>query len=101
MALNIKNETVERLAAEIARLTGESKTEVIRRALEERKTRLAYRMADEDRGARLRRHLEHEVWPHVPQQELGRRLSRAEEDAILGYGPEGVRSLIRRRSSRW
>lgn len=34
MALNIKNREVERLAAEIAALTGESKTEAIRRALE-------------------------------------------------------------------
>ena len=35
MALNIKNAEVERLAAEVARLTGESKTEAIRRALDE------------------------------------------------------------------
>ncbi|HYD05907.1 MAG TPA: type II toxin-antitoxin system VapB family antitoxin, partial [Reyranella sp.] len=40
MALNIKNLAVERLAADVARLTGESKTEAIRRALEERKRRL-------------------------------------------------------------
>jgi len=33
MALNIKNPEVERLAADVARLTGESKTEAIRRAL--------------------------------------------------------------------
>ena len=30
MALNLKNAEVERLAAEVARLTGESKTEAIR-----------------------------------------------------------------------
>lgn len=90
MALNIKNEAVERLTAEIARLTGESKTEAVRRALEERKARLAYRVADEDRGARLQRFLENEVWPEVPPKELGRRLSRAEEEEILGYGPEGA-----------
>ena len=35
MALNLKNAAVERLAAEVARLTGESKTEAIRRALAE------------------------------------------------------------------
>jgi hypothetical protein len=40
MALNLKNAEVERLAAEVARLTGESKTEAIRRALYERKQRL-------------------------------------------------------------
>src|SRR6266446_5355278 len=40
MALNLKNAEVERLAAEVARLTGESKTEAIRRALDERRRRL-------------------------------------------------------------
>ena len=40
MALNLKNAEVERLAAEVARLTGESKTEAIRRALDERRQRL-------------------------------------------------------------
>ncbi|MSO83388.1 MAG: PSK operon transcription factor, partial [Acidobacteria bacterium] len=40
MALNLKNPEVERLAAEVARLTGESKTEAIRRSLEERRQRL-------------------------------------------------------------
>ena len=37
MALNIKNTEVERLAAEVAELSQETKTEAIRRALEERK----------------------------------------------------------------
>ena len=40
MALNLKNADVERLAAEVSRLTGESKTEAIRKALEERRRRL-------------------------------------------------------------
>jgi len=90
MALNIKNEAVERLAAEVARLSGESKTEAVRRALEERKARLVYRVVDGDRVSRLRRFLETEVWPRVPAEELGRRMSREEEDQILGYGQEGV-----------
>ena len=34
MALNLKNDEVERLATEVARLTGESKTEAIRQALD-------------------------------------------------------------------
>ena len=33
VALNVKNAEVERLVAEVARLTGETKTEAIRRAL--------------------------------------------------------------------
>lgn len=43
-----------------------------------------------DRSARLQRFLETEVWPEVPAGEVGRRLSRAEEDELLGYGPTGA-----------
>ena len=89
MALNLKNAEVERLAADVARLTGESKTEAIRKALEERKRRLKAVSAP-DRRARVLRFLEKKVWPTVPAGELGRRLTRAEEDEILGLGPEGV-----------
>ena len=55
MALNIKNQEVERLAAEVSELTGESKTQAIRKALEERKSRLELAHADlyEDRKERL------------------------------------------------
>jgi len=90
MALNIKNAEVERLAEEISRLTGENKTEAVRRALEERRGRLAFRIADNNRAARLRSFLELEVWAVVPKEQLGRRLSKAEEEAILGYGELGV-----------
>jgi antitoxin VapB len=89
VALNLKNADVERLAAEVARLTGETKTEAIRRALEERRLRLKG-TATATRRARLVRFLETQVWSGVPKAQLGRRLSRAEEDAILGYGPGGV-----------
>lgn len=89
MALNIKNPEVERLAAEVARLTGESKTEAIRRALDERRRRLKT-VSTYDRRARVLRFLEKKVWPSLPKSELGRRLTRAEEDDILGYGPGGV-----------
>jgi antitoxin VapB len=90
VALNIKNEEVERLAGEVARMTGESKTEAIRRALAERRQRLAYRVSPIDRQARVLRFLESEVWPRIPADQLGRRLSRDEEDEILGYGLEGT-----------
>lgn len=90
MALNIKNPHVESLAAEVARLTGESKTEAIRRALEIRRAELAREGRPENRRAAVQKFLENEVWPLIPSSELGRRLSRAEEEAILGYGPDGV-----------
>lgn len=89
VALNLKNAEVERLAAEVARLTGESKTEAIRRALEERRRRLKTPAAA-DRRAKVLRLLASKVWPLLPKDMLGRRLRREEEDAILGYGPEGV-----------
>lgn len=90
MALNIKNAEVERLATEIARLTGETKTEAIRRALVDRRQRIAHRAEPRDRGERIRRYLERDVWPRVPADQLGRRLTRDEEDEILGYGPDGT-----------
>jgi antitoxin VapB len=89
MALNLKNQDVERLAAEVARLTGESKTEAIRRALEERRQRLKGPTTAK-RRARVLAFLRTDVWPTIPPGQRGRRLSRAEEDDILGYGPEGV-----------
>jgi antitoxin VapB len=89
MPLNIKNAAVERLAAEVARLTGESKTEAIRRALDERRRRLKGPSVDQ-RRARVLTFLEKKVWPTLPESERGRRLTRAEEDEILGFGPDGV-----------
>ena len=90
MALNIKNNEVERLAEEVAKLAGETKTAAVLRALSERRDRLVLRVADTNRTSRLRRFLERDVWPRVPADQLGRTLTREEEDAILGYGPEGV-----------
>jgi antitoxin VapB len=90
MGLNLKNPEVERLAAEIAAMMGETKTEAIRRALEERKGRLAFHIKNRDRKSRVVRLLENEVWPLIPNALLGKRLSRKEEDRLLGYGREGV-----------
>lgn len=89
MALNIKNADVERLAAEVAALAHETKTEAIRRALMERRARLEARAGKPGRRKSLRAYLEQNVWPLVPAGELGRAISREEEDQILGYGPEG------------
>ena len=91
MALNIKNQEVERLAAEVSELTGESKTQAIRKALEERKERLELAHANlyEDRKERLQTFLETQVWPKVPDELRGKSISQEEQDEILGYGPEG------------
>ena len=89
MALNLKNDEVERLAAEVARLTGESKTEAIRRALLERRARLKGR-SNGQRRDRILKFLQNKVWATLPEGEFGRRLTHAEEDEILGLGPDGV-----------
>lgn len=90
MALNIKNRETEELASEVALMTGETKTEAIRRSLLERRERLVRRGRARGCDERLLRFLEREVWPLVPEDERGRRLAREEEDALLGYGPEGL-----------
>jgi hypothetical protein len=36
------------------------------------------------------RFLEKRVWSTLPKAQIGRRMSRAEEDDLLGYGPGGV-----------
>jgi antitoxin VapB len=89
MALNIKDPETERLAAEIAQLTGESKTGAIRTALRERKERLELERPCGNRMAALLQFLEEEVWPTIPPELLGRGLTKEEQEEILGYGPDG------------
>ena len=82
MALNIRHPETEKLADEVAELTGETKTEAVRRALLERLTRLRRdrtqrRLADEldriaQRCARLAVH------------------DRRTDDEILGYDENGL-----------
>jgi antitoxin VapB len=82
--LTIKSDEVERLAAEVAEMTGENKS------LRERRDRLALRVTPEARRRRLRRFLEREVWATIPADQLGKAPDKAEREQILGYGPRGV-----------
>lgn len=90
MSLNIKNPDVERLIDELVQLTGETKTEAIRKALDERRQRLALQAIAPHNEARLLAFLEEEIWPAVPPDYLGTSLSKEEEEAILGYGDDGL-----------
>lgn len=82
MALNIRNTEAERLAAEVARRTGETKTEAVTRALRERLDRLK-------RGAGKRR-LADDLNDIAEQAaRLPVRDSR-EPDEILGYDDSGL-----------
>jgi antitoxin VapB len=89
VSLNIKNPEVVRLAEQVARMAGETKTEAIRRALEERKARLKLKSGS-PRSRSLRKFLEAEVWSKLPSHALGREISKEEEEKLLGYGEHGA-----------
>ena len=89
MALNIKNPEVERLATEVAQLARETKTEAIRRALEERKARLKVGPTPEEKYRRTMEFLRTEVWPNIPPEFRGKPITKEEEEEILGIGPNG------------
>ncbi len=89
MALNIKNLRVERLAAEVAQMARETKTEAIRRALEDRRARLAFKANSQDRLRQLKDYLQKEVWPHIPSSVRGKKITKREREAILGIGRRG------------
>jgi antitoxin VapB len=92
MALNIKDKETEALVTEIAALTGETKTGAVRRAARERLERL--KLDQHPKGVRrdaesMRRFFETEIWPLIPEELLGKGISKAEREEILGYGPDG------------
>jgi antitoxin VapB len=91
MALNIKDKETEELAAEIASMTGDSKTGAMREALRERKARLELRSGGRGKPQRsILEWLESEIWPQIPEEEKGKPpLTKAEVEEILGFGPEG------------
>ena len=90
MALTIKNTEVERLAAEVAQLAGESKTQAIKVAFEERRRRLTSGIDPAARTAELLRFMEQEIWAHIPAELLGQPHDSARDDEIVGYGPDGL-----------
>lgn len=91
MALNLKNPEVERLATAVAEKAGETKTEAIRKALKERQERLALTSDDRPRALEdVLEFLRQEVWPLIPPDQLGRGPNKAEREAILGLGSDGV-----------
>jgi antitoxin VapB len=90
VTLNIKNADVEKLLNEVVQITGESKTEAVRKALEERRQRLSLHFVTDRGSIRLLTFLQDEVWPQAPAEQLGVRLTKAEEEEILGYGEDGI-----------
>jgi antitoxin VapB len=91
MALNIKDRETEALVTKITALTGETEADALRLAARERLERLSSRPTSKKRSAEeIRRWLETEVWPQIPDELRGRGLTKAEREEILGYGPDGV-----------
>lgn len=90
MPININNMNVENLLDEITQITGESRTEAVRKALEERRHRLTRQPAMKRDDVSLLSFLEEEVWPQIPSANLGVRLTKEEEEQILGYGEQGA-----------
>lgn len=80
MALSIKSEKADRLARELAQATGESITEAVTKAIDERLQR--ERRSSEDVARRLRR----------LSEEAGRLplLDARPEDEVLGYDDDGL-----------
>jgi len=89
VALNIKDPVAEKLVAEVAALTGESKTEAVRVALRERRERLALGAPRRDRKTAIDESLR-EFWATLPKGVLGKKITKKERERILGYGPHGV-----------
>jgi antitoxin VapB len=82
MALNIRNPEAEKLAENLARATGETKTEAVIRALRDRLDRV--------RRERARRRLADELDQIAARCAALPVLDRREADEILGYGEDGL-----------
>jgi antitoxin VapB len=82
MAVNIRHREVEELARTLARLTGETKTEAVRRALRDRLTRL--------RRERSRRRLADELDTIATECAALPVRDGRPADEILGYDERGV-----------
>jgi len=85
MPLNIKNSEVERLVEELTRLTKETKTEAIRKALQERKVRLLTGGLITDRSARAKNYLERKVWPLIPPELRRKGISKRERESVFTH----------------
>jgi antitoxin VapB len=84
MALNIRNAETERLTEELAKLTGETKTEAVRKAVSDRLRRLRR----ERTGQRLADELD-EIARHYAALPA---LDSRSADEILGYDEDGLPS---------
>lgn len=91
MTLSIEDKETEALVARIVELTGETEGVAVRRSLRERVDRVAAAPRPKPKMTmeEVEDWLQNVVRPRIPEKERGRRLSKAEREEILGYGPGG------------
>ncbi len=82
MALNIRNRATEELAATLAKLTGETKTQAVTRALHDRLERVRRRRTGRSLAAEL-----DEIALHCASLPV---LDHREADDLLGYDERGL-----------
>ena len=82
MALNIRNPETERLAETLAKLTGETKTQAVTKALRDRLERIRRRRS----GRRLADELD-EIALHCASLTI---LDKRDAEEILGYDEHGL-----------
>jgi hypothetical protein len=87
MTLTIKNQTVAKLACRLAALTGESKTEVIHKALMERSQKFYRDYVQREHRSEIRNSLLCSSRPRNHGKHRETRLSQAEVVELLEYGP--------------
>jgi len=80
--ISIKNAETEQLARELAKETGETLTEVIRRSLQDRLQRV--------RGRRHAKELPEQVADILQRMDALPTLDERAEDEILGYDQDGI-----------
>lgn len=82
MPISIKNHETEQLARQLAKETGETITEVIKRSLQDRLQKI--------RGRRYLQPLEERVADVLARLDALPDLSNASEDEVLGYDEKGI-----------
>jgi len=91
MPISIKNAETEALARELAKETGETMTEVIKKSLQDRLQRL--------RGRRHARGLPEQVEDILQRMDALPTLDERTEDEILGYDQNGIPARMSKEGS--
>ncbi len=82
MALHIEDPEVERLARALSLRDGLPVETVVLQSLQSRQTQTVA-----ERQARIRKVLQEEIWPTIPDELKGKPIGKEEEEELLGYGP--------------